>query len=119
MSSSYSIKGIVHLIGETKQVSDRFRKRDLVLDVQDGKYPQSISFQVSNDRCDLLNEYKDGDEISVEFNVRGREWRSPSGEVKYFNTLEAWKIDRVGPAKSRGGAHEPAPAPPQDDGIPF
>lgn len=109
MSTSYSMKGAVHFVAETKQISDKFRKRDFVLDVQDGKYNQLVSFQAVNDRCDLLDDYQDGDEMSVEFNVRGREWTSPSGEVKYFNTLDAWKIERVGQRQERRSA------PPKDE----
>ncbi len=112
MSNSYSIKGTVCAITVTKQVSDRFRKRDLIIDVPDGKYPQVISFQVSNDRCDMIDGFATGDEITVEFNLRGREWKSPAGEVKYFNTLEAWKVERTSATQTRGGAHDPAPSGP-------
>jgi len=119
---AFDIKGKIHTILETKQISDKFSKRDFVVETEDGKYPQLVSFQVVNDKIDQLNHLKVGDEVTVSFNVRGREWKSPSGEVKFFNTLDAWKV--IGPtaAASRGSSHEPAPQPSPpvvEDKIPF
>ena len=57
------------------------------------QYPQHISFQLTQDKCSLIDQYNVGDEIKVHFNLRGREWTSPKNEVKYFNTLEAWRIE--------------------------
>jgi hypothetical protein len=121
MGNSYKVQGTLRLITETKQVSDKFRKREFVLDVQDGKWPQVVSFQVTGDRCELLDQYGEGDELTVEFNLRGREWRSPSGEVKFFNTLEAWRMDRVGAAKSSSAAKPTGPngSGSDDDSLPF
>ncbi len=115
MSTSYKITGTIRAITETKQVSDRFSKREIVLDVEDGKYPQVVALEVHNDRCAEVDRFKVGQEVTAEFNVRGREWKSPSGEVKYFTTLAAWKFEATtgvgdAPAAPRGGAHESAPA---------
>jgi hypothetical protein len=121
MSNSYSIKGTIHTITETKQVSARFSKRELVLDVEDGKYPQVVCLEVSNDRCAALDDFRVGDEVSVEFNVRGREWKSPSGEVKYFTTLAAWKIEATGKAQTTQTNAPTSPPPAADplDDCPF
>lgn len=78
-----------------QKVSEKFRKRDFVLTDNASQYPQFISFQLVQDRCSLLDAFQEGQEIRVFFNLRGREWRAPSGEVKYFNTLEAWKLEAV------------------------
>ena len=56
-------------------------------------YPQDILFQATQDKCSLLDSIKVQDQIEVSFNLRGREWTSPTGEVKYFNSLEAWRIE--------------------------
>lgn len=86
-------QGLIEMIGETQVVSDKFKKREFVLTTDaDTDYPQSVSFQVTQDKCDLLDDYKSGDLIDVEFNLRGRKWVNKEGGVKYFNTLEAWKI---------------------------
>jgi hypothetical protein len=59
-------------------------------------YPQDILFQATQDKCSLLDSVKVQDQIEVSFNLRGREWTSPTGEVKYFNSLEAWRIEKAG-----------------------
>jgi hypothetical protein len=79
---------------DTQKVSDKFQKRDFVLTTDfDTPYPQHISFQLVNDKCSLLDSLNEGDLITVEFNLKGREWNGPQG-VKYFNTLDVWKITK-------------------------
>jgi hypothetical protein len=90
------VKGTVKMIGDKQQVSDKFAKRDFVVTDGTGMYPQDILFQATQDKCDLLDTVKVGQEVTVHFNLRGREWVSPQGEVKYFNTLEAWRIEAGG-----------------------
>jgi hypothetical protein len=80
--------------GETVAVSEKFKKREFVATVE-GSYPQDIQFQLSQDKCSLLDNFQVGEEIEIEYNLRGREWTNPQGEAKYFNTLEVWKIGRV------------------------
>lgn len=80
---------------ETQKVSDRFQKREFVLTTEaNTPYPQHVSFQVTQDKCTMLDSFNDGEEIKVQFNLRGREWNGPQG-IKYFNTLEAWRIERM------------------------
>lgn len=86
---------------ETKQISDRFSKREFVLELADGKYPQTVLFQATGDRCSMLDDFNIGDEIRVTFNLRGRAWTSPKGETRYFNTLDVWKLEATGPAKKQ------------------
>lgn len=80
---------------DTQKVSDRFSKREFVLTTEASTpYPQQVSFQLTQDKCNLLDQYSVGDEMKVQFNLRGREWNGPQG-IKYFNTLEAWRIEKV------------------------
>ncbi len=81
---------------DTQKVSDRFQKREFVLTTEaNTPYPQHVSFQVTQDKCSMLDAFNDGEELKVQFNLRGREWNGPQG-VRYFNTLEAWRIERAG-----------------------
>jgi hypothetical protein len=89
------VTGKLRAIFDTKQVSERFTKRELVLELADGKYPQSVLFQLTGDRCAILDQFQVGDEVRLEFNLRGREWKSPQGEVKYFNSLDVWRMEGV------------------------
>ena len=92
---------------DTQKVSDRFQKREFVLTTEaNTPYPQHVSFQVTQDKCSTLDQYREGDELRVQFNLRGREWNGPNG-IKYFNTLEAWRIEKV-----QGGAQASAQSAP-------
>lgn len=80
---------------DTQTVSDKFKKRDFVLATDlSTPYPQFISFQVTQDKCAVLDAYNVGDEVKVSFNLRGREHNGING-IKYFNTLDAYKIEKV------------------------
>jgi hypothetical protein len=91
----YKITGNIELIYSEVIVSEKFKKRDFVLK-DNSQYPQLIIFQLTRDNCSLMNKFSVGEEIEVSFNLRGKEWISPSGEKKYFNTYEAWRIAKIG-----------------------
>ena len=93
----FKLTGSLKVIKETVQVTEKFSKREFVVTTKDD-YPQEISFQLAQDKCSLLDSFGLGKEIEVSFNLRGREWTDPQGEVKYFNTLDAWRIEAVGGA---------------------
>lgn len=90
------VEGKLHAKFDTQQISDTFKKREFVLEYVDNPlYPQYVAFQMIQDRVGLIDGYAVGDKIEVTFNLRGREWTSPQGEKKYFNTLEAWRIQKI------------------------
>ncbi len=96
------VTGILKVKMDTNVVSERFKKRDFVLTVEPGSpYPQHVSFQLVQDKVSMLDNYNVGDEIKVLFNLKGREWTSPQGEVKYFNTIDAWRMEKVGAGQSQ------------------
>jgi len=97
------IKGILKVVNPTVQVSEKFTKRDFVITTTEDMYPQEILMQLTKDSCSLLDGMNVGDTVNVAFNLRGKEWCSPQGEVKYFNTLEAWKIMRINGNQNQGG----------------
>lgn len=89
----YTFKGEVKVINDTKQVSEKFKLREFVVTDNTGQYPQTIQFQTSQDKTELLDSIKVGQQVEVFFNLRGREWTNTQNEVKVFNTLDAWKIE--------------------------
>jgi hypothetical protein len=108
------IQGQVKVIFDTKQVSDRFKSREIVIITEaNTPYPQHVSFQLTQDKCAIADQYKVGDEVKAQFNLRGREWNSPHG-TKYFNTLEIWRIERVGQ-----GSNTPAASQDNNDSLSF
>ena len=95
----YEATGRLHAIFDAEQKTERFRKRDFVLEFAESRYPQYVVFQLTGDRCEALDAFGKGDEVQVEFSLRGREWTSPSGEVRFFNSLDVWEIRRSGEAQ--------------------
>jgi len=87
------VLGKIKVINEEQQVSASFRKRELVV-ATDESYPQFISINFTQDKCDLLNNYNIGDDVKVSINLRGKEWVNPAGETKYFNDIQGWRIEK-------------------------
>ena len=88
------VLGKVKFIGAEQTVSASFKKREIVV-TTDEQYPQHISIEFQQDNCDSLNSYVVGDDVKVSINLRGREWVSPQGETKYFNTITGWRIEKT------------------------
>jgi translation initiation factor IF-3 len=84
--------GVLHFIGEEQQVSPTFKKRECVVKSSE-QYPQFISINFVQDKCDLLDGYSVGQNVKVHINLRGREWTNPEGVVKYFNDIQGWRLE--------------------------
>ena len=94
------MKGAIKVIKPTQQVSEKFSKREFVVtDMSEAQYPQDIMLEFTQDKVSLLDNFGIGQEVEVSFNLRGREWTSPQGDVKYFNTLNAFKLEAIGEAQ--------------------
>mgnify|MGYP006353738895 FL=1 len=95
------IEGKLHAIMDLVD-SGSFRRQSFVVEYTENiLYPQYVTFELTQDRVELINKFNVGDKIEVTFNLKGREWTSPELVKKYFNTLEAWRIQKA----------ESAPAP--------
>ncbi len=91
------IKGKLVEIFDTTRVSDKFQKREFAVEyVENPSYPEYIKFELIQDKCALLDQFHVGQEVQIHFNLKGRKWTDPQGSVKYFNSLQAWKIGAVG-----------------------
>jgi hypothetical protein len=98
----FKLTGTVKVLNNTVQVSEKFSKREFVVTDTSSMYPQDILFQATQDKCSLLDAIQVNEQVEVSFNLRGREWTNPQGEVKYFNSLEAWRIEKVGQNTPQG-----------------
>jgi len=108
--SDSTIKGAIKLINPIKVISDKFSVREFVVTTPDEKYPQDILFQTVNDKMAVLESLGVGQQVEVSYNVRGREFNG-----KYYNTLDAWKIEVTGSKPS-----QPSTQPIElDDDLPF
>ena len=89
------ISGKIKLINETKEYgSNGFRKREVVVTTEE-QYPQDLLIEFIQDKCDIIDSYKVGQSVKVDINLRGREWESPQGEIKYFNSIQGWRIEKL------------------------
>lgn len=92
----YEAEGSLKAIFETQQKTENFRLREFVLEIQDGQYPQEIKFQLTQDRCSLLDQFSEGDQVKVAFGLRGRSYTNKEGKTLYFTNLNAISIEGVG-----------------------
>ena len=102
------VTGKIRVVNPEQQVSATFRKRELVVSTEE-QYPQHISINFVQDKCDLLNSYKVGEAVKVSINLRGREWTNPQGETVYFNTIQGWRISKL-QAEAPSAQTPPMPA---------
>lgn len=125
------IRGKVHEIGHTQQVTDTFKKRDIVIEyAENPSYPEFIKFEALQDKTDLFDNVAVGDNVEVFFNLRGRPWTNKEGVTTYFNTLVVWRINKVASvaASNTQDSSNPVSTPPavdisstdgKDDDLPF
>jgi hypothetical protein len=100
MANNYEAVGKLYRVYDTQQVKDTFRKREFVLEMQDGNYPQHIKFQLTQDRCDLLDRFQIGQEVTVFFNLRGRPFTNREGQEVFYTNIEAWRMQAGAPSST-------------------
>jgi hypothetical protein len=96
---SFEISGRLAEKFETQKVSDRFQKREFVLEIKSSgasgyEFVDFIKFQLTQDKCALLDQFSINDPVKASFNLRGRKWER-DGQVSYFTNLEAWRLEKV------------------------
>lgn len=120
------IKGKVHEVSEVITVSEKFKKREVVIEyAENPSYPEYVKLEAVQDKVNLLDAVKVGDQVEVFFNLRGRPWTDKNGKTQYFNTLSVWRLNVLGGAASAVPTPEfAAPAdlstePGAEDDLPF
>lgn len=109
--SSLEVKGKLLVKFNAQQVTERFKKREFVLEIASGAYTEQVKFQLIQDKCELLDKFKEGDEINVFFNLKGKPY-TKDGVTSYFNNLDAWRIETVKDGKAN--QNDDIPLPPDD-----
>lgn len=100
------LTGTIKKIGDTQTFASGFLKREVVL-LTDETYPQPINIEFLSDKTDIVDYHKEGAKVKIHINIRGREWQSPQGETKYFNSIVGWRIESL--------ANEPKETKPLED----
>lgn len=95
---SLEIQGKLHEVFATQQITEKFKKREFIVDMDDNGYQQYIKFQLNQDKCTLIDSFKKGEEIKVSFNLSGRAFTSKTGDQGYITNIIAWKIQSLGNA---------------------
>lgn len=104
------VQGRIKVIGETQTFGNNgFRKREVVVTTEE-QYPQHIMIEFVQDKTDLLNNFQEGQQVKISINLRGREWTNPQGEVKYFNSIQGWRIE----AAQQNDSGDMPPMPPAE-----
>ena len=99
------VKGKILEIFDTQDVTNTFRKREFILEyAENPQYPEFLKFELIQEKCDLLNNFSAGQEVNVFFNLKGRKWTDPKGGIKYFNSLQAWRLQPAEEAQETAGA---------------
>ncbi|MFP6857042.1 MAG: DUF3127 domain-containing protein [Roseibacillus sp.] len=128
MGQSFEIEGKMKVINDIQTFNSGFTKREFVVQVEDGNYPQMIKFECVKEKTSLTDGLEIDDAVKVTFDIRGNEFKE-----RYYVNLNAWKLEKIGAASGGGGSSpqysdEDAPAglgdPPTDfveeeDDIPF
>jgi single-strand DNA-binding protein len=89
----YEAVGTLYKVFPEQQVTERFRKREFIVSIQDGMYVQHVKFTLKQDRCNLIEGYQLGAEVKITFSISGREVQGKDGEPLYFTSLDVWKIE--------------------------
>jgi Domain of unknown function (DUF3127) len=111
---SYELTGNLYQKFETQKISEKFSKREFVVEKKDSagsfEFIDHVKFQLTNDKCNLIDKFNPGEELKVSFNIKGRKWEK-DGKIAYFTNLEAWRIESA----VNEGAAPNMPPPPMDE----
>jgi len=97
MASGFELEGTIHLIQEIQTFDSGFTKREFVVEVQDGNFPQMIKFECLKEKTSLTDGLSKGDQVKVNFDIRGNEYNG-----RYYVNLNAWKVEKLGAASGEG-----------------
>ena len=117
---SFELTGKLLIKNDTQQVSDRFKKREFVVlkeeNVNGSVFTDYIKFQLTQDRCELMDSFNVNDELKVTFNIRGNKWEK-SGQVNYFTNLDAWRVEAASETMAAAPIADEAPFPTEESSF--
>ena len=83
---------------DTQVVSDRFKKREFVLElveeVNGSPYTNYAKMQLVQNKCEILDRFNAGDMLRVNFNIKGNRYEK-DGRTSYFSNLDAWRLEKA------------------------
>jgi len=114
------LTGKILEIQDEQQISAKFRKRSMILETTEDQFPQTFEIEFTQDRGQLLEKWRVGQQVIISINLKGRKWTSPKNEVRYFSSINGWRIQPSDENTTVSGGYKPGPASSNDeDDIPF
>jgi len=114
-----NIKGKLVEIFDTVQITETFKKREFIIqDNKNPEYPEFVKVELIQDKISLLDNLKVGDEINVLINIKGRKWEDKEGNIKYFNSIQGWKIETENEGINQENSEDEINQDPEED-LPF
>jgi len=111
MANKFEATGTLYEIFPSQKLSDKFTKREFVLEVLEGRYPEYIKFQLVNDKCDLIDSYQKNQAVTIHFNLKGKPFQDRNGIMQFYNNLDCWRIETANLATNPdNGSMNQAPA---------
>lgn len=98
------IIGLVKNIFEIQVLKNGFKKREILVFTEE-QYPQNLLIEFIQEKIKLLSSLKIEDRIKIFINLKGRKWTTPNGSVKYFNSIQGWKIEKIVNKKNRSSSN--------------
>jgi hypothetical protein len=115
-----NVQGKLIEIYESKQITDKFKKREFVIEyAENPQYPQYIKFELTQNNCDMIDQFSKNDFVDVSFDLRGKPWTNKDGVTTYFTSLAAWKIQKSDSPHKDEENQEPHFENSGDDDLPF
>ena len=105
---SLEVTGKLLVKYETQQVSEKFKKREFVLELAEeingNTYTNFAKMQLVQNKCEIIDRFKEGETVKVSFNIKGNRWER-DGKVNYITNLDAWRVESAAagaPAGNQG-----------------
>ena len=90
------VQGKIYAIGPVQEVSEKFRKQEIILETLNGEYTQHIKLQFAQKKIDLLQSFAPGSEVVCQINIAGKLYKNKEGKEDSFTNIVCWKINEVG-----------------------
>lgn len=111
---SLEVTGKLILKSDTQQVSEKFKKREFVLElveeINGNLYSNYAKMQLVQSKCEIIDRFNIGDSVTVRFNIKGNKWER-DGKVNYITNLDCWRMEAA------TGQQQAAPQPQQQGGY--
>jgi len=98
---AFDVEGRLYKKFDTTQITEKFKKREFVLEIEDGAYTQLIKLQLTQNNCEKLDPFEVDDQLKVTFSLRGREY-TKEGKTSYFTNLDAWRVEKANGQSNNG-----------------